>query len=87
MINQRAKLNLSRKPQRVSANALKFAVIIGSVLFTINHGSALVKGEMHLQRWFSAALGYVAPLVTSVYCPCAQRDRHPQKPLTGKWKH
>ncbi len=64
MINSLSKFN---------SNALKSAVIIGSFLFAINHGTAHLKGEMTFQRWFSASLGFVIPFVTSVYCPCAQR--------------
>jgi hypothetical protein len=64
----------SRKPQRVSVNAFKFALVIGSCLFAINHGSALAKGEMNSQRWFSAALGFAIPFMTSVYCPCAHHS-------------
>jgi hypothetical protein len=63
MINSLSKFN---------SNALKSAVIIGSFLFTINHGAAFLKGEMTFHRWFSTSLGFVIPFVTSVYCPCAQ---------------
>lgn len=58
---------------KFNSNALKAAVIIGSFLFTINHGAAFFKGEMTFHRWFSTSLGFVIPFVTSVYCPCAQR--------------
>lgn len=57
------------KPQQ--ANALKFAIIVGSLLFTLNHGSTVVKGKMTAQRWFSSVLSFVVPYLTSVYCPCA----------------
>ncbi len=60
------------KPKRKFTNALRFAVMIGSLLFAINHGPALLKGEMTYQRWFSAALGFGIPFATGVYCPCAQ---------------
>lgn len=55
-----------------TANALKFAIIIGSFLFILNHGAAVAKNEMTIHRWFSATLGYVIPLLTSIYCPCAK---------------
>jgi membrane protease YdiL (CAAX protease family) len=55
-----------------NSNALKFAIIVGSFLFTLNHGSAVAKNEMTVHRWFSATLGYVIPLLTSIYCPCAK---------------
>lgn len=68
MIHSVAKLN---------PNALKFAFMIGSFLFVMNHGPALIKGEMTAHRWFSAMLGYGVPLVTSIYCPCARRSSPP----------
>jgi hypothetical protein len=63
---------MTNLPSKVNSNAFKFALIIGSFLFTINHGSAVVKNEMTIHRWFSATLGYVIPLLTSIYCPCAK---------------
>lgn len=45
-------------------------MIIGSLMFTMNHGAALTKGEMNSHRWFSAILGFVIPLVANVNCFC-----------------
>jgi hypothetical protein len=60
--------------QKVSRRTIQFALLVGSFLFTVNHGVALLQGEMSPHRWFSAALGYAVPLITGVYCPCAQKS-------------
>ncbi len=39
--------------------ALKVAAIVGSILFVINHGSALVQGKMTRDRWISGLLTYL----------------------------
>jgi hypothetical protein len=31
--------------------ALKVSIVVGSILFLINNGSALVKGQMNRERW------------------------------------
>lgn len=61
-----------RSVSKPSSNAFKLAFMIGSFLFAINHGTALVRNEMTLHRWVSVALGYAVPFATSVYCPCSQ---------------
>jgi hypothetical protein len=38
---------------------LRVAVIIGSLLFLINHGNALVHGKMTSDRWVSSILTYI----------------------------
>lgn len=47
--------------------ALKVAVVIGSVLFTINHGSALLHGNMSRDRWISAGLTYIVPYFVNIH--------------------
>jgi hypothetical protein len=47
--------------------ALKVALIIGSILFAINHGSALLKGKMTRDRWISAGLTYIVPYLVNIH--------------------
>ncbi|NEQ38262.1 MAG: hypothetical protein F6K40_19140 [Okeania sp. SIO3I5] len=47
--------------------ALKVAVVVGSILFIINHGSALVKGKMNLERWSSGLLTYLVPYAVNIH--------------------
>ncbi len=57
--------------------ALKVSAVVGSLLFTINHGSALLKGQMNRDRWISAALTYLVPYVVSIHGQCISRIRKP----------
>jgi hypothetical protein len=49
----------------VVLRACKYAVIVGAVLVTINHGDALVAGEIDARRLFKIALTVLVPYVVS----------------------
>ena len=53
-------------PEFVSTG-LKTALVVGSLLFIINHGLALSRGEMTSDRWISVALTYLMPYLVNVY--------------------
>jgi len=62
---------------------LKTALIVGSLLFLINHGTAFFRGQMNRERWASVFLTYLMPYLVSVYGQYAYRrklsrsqDRH-----------
>ncbi|MBE9103655.1 nitrate/nitrite transporter NrtS, partial [Nostoc cf. edaphicum LEGE 07299] len=40
--------------------AFKVALLIGSLLFAINHGWALLTDQMASERWISAILTYIS---------------------------
>mgnify|MGYP006865005302 CR=1 FL=1 len=42
-------------------SALKVALIVGSILFIINHGKAFYEGSMTIARWVSVFLSYLVP--------------------------
>jgi hypothetical protein len=46
---------------------LRTAVFVGSLLFLINHGPALWRGEMTRERWISTIVTYVMPYLVNVY--------------------
>lgn len=46
---------------------VKTAVFVGSLLFLINHGPALLRGEMSRERWISTAMTYAMPYLVNVY--------------------
>ena len=52
---------------KLASTALKVAIIVGSILFVINHGNALVKGKMTRDRWVSGLLTYIVPYLVSVH--------------------
>jgi hypothetical protein len=46
---------------------VKVAIVVGTLLFVINHGNALVSGRMSRDRWVSALLTYLVPYVVNVH--------------------
>lgn len=58
--------------------ALRVALMVGTILFTINHGAALMHGEMNGARWLSALLTDCVPYAVSIHGQyVAQRRSHP----------
>lgn len=49
------------------ATGLKVAAVVGTALFAINHGPALVNRKMDRGRWISAGLSYLVPYLVSVH--------------------
>jgi len=47
--------------------ALKVAAVVGSILFMINHGSAVVQGKMTRDRWISGLLTYLVPYGVNIH--------------------
>ncbi len=60
--------------------AIRMALVIGSLVFTINHGEAFLKQEMTRNRWVSASLSFVMPYLVSIYgqtqCQLKSRPRN-----------
>ena len=55
--------------------ALRVALVVGSVLFAINHGAALVKGKMTGDRWISGLLTYLVPYAVNIHGQYASHSR------------
>jgi hypothetical protein len=55
--------------------AFKVAIVIGSILFVINHGAALFKGQMDRDRWISASLTYIVPYFVNMHGQFVSRAR------------
>jgi len=49
----------------VVLRACKYAVVVGAVLITINHGDALLAGELDLRRLLKMGLTVLVPYVVS----------------------
>ncbi len=47
--------------------AVRVAMVVGSLIFVVNHGEAVLMGEMTPQRWFAAAISYFTPYAVSIY--------------------
>ena len=50
-----------------ASSAIRVALVVGSILFTINHGAALIQGNMTLDRWLSALLTYCIPYIVNIH--------------------
>ncbi|MBF2077388.1 MAG: nitrate/nitrite transporter NrtS [Synechococcales cyanobacterium T60_A2020_003] len=46
---------------------LKVACVVGTLLFALNHGHALLSGTMTRDRWISALLTYCVPYIVNVH--------------------
>lgn len=57
-------LRLALQPSVVK-RALKYAVIVGAVLIAINHGDAIMRGDVPLTRLFRMGLTLLVPYVVS----------------------
>jgi len=57
---------LARHPS-VVRRALKVAVLVGTLLVAINHGGALLAGELDATRAIQVLLTYLVPYCVSTY--------------------
>ena len=62
----------------VVKRALSYAVVVGAILITINHGDALLKGQLTRARLFKMALTVLVPYVVSTLSSVgAMREKAP----------
>ena len=47
--------------------AMKVAMVVGSLLFIINHGQAVMNGKMTRDRWLSGLMTYCVPYMVSLH--------------------
>ncbi len=70
----------------LAPTALRVALVIGTILFIINHGAACVRQEMTRERWAAVSLTYLMPYLVNIHGQYAVRSRksttfvNPQKP-------
>lgn len=62
---QQIRMALTRRECR--STAIRVALIVGTLLFIINHGSALLNHEMSGDRWASVVLTYLVPFAVSIH--------------------
>ena len=53
--------------RRVTLTALKVAIVVGTVLATINHGDKVVSGGMLSLDWIKLGLSYFVPYSVSTF--------------------
>ena len=52
---------------RFVPTGLKTAIIVGTLLFVINHGYAIAQREMTRDRWLAVMLTYLMPYLVNVH--------------------
>ena len=60
----------------VVRRGLAFSIVVGTILILINHGDALLRGELTPTRLLKMGLTVVVPLVVSVYSSVAATLEH-----------
>ncbi|MBE9066228.1 nitrate/nitrite transporter NrtS [Leptolyngbya cf. ectocarpi LEGE 11479] len=55
--------------------ATKVALVVGTILFTLNHGPALANGKMTPSRWLAGLLTYGIPYSVNIHGQYAYRKR------------
>ena len=61
-------------PQMVPT-ALRLALVVGTILFAINHGSTLLAGHREAGRWQAGLLTYVVPYCVNIHGQWTQAQR------------
>ena len=74
-MNSLQKYLLSLKDRELMPTAIKVAMVIGSVLFVINHGYAFMHHEMTRVRWISAIITYLIPYSVNIHGQFLARSR------------
>ena len=54
----------------VVMRGIKFAVVVGTVLIAINHGDAILAGELTSTHYVKMGLTVIVPYVVSVFSSC-----------------
>jgi hypothetical protein len=59
----------------LAPTALRVALIVGSLVFLINHGWAMLHGQMTPSRWISGVLTYAVPYMVNIHGQYIRRKR------------
>jgi hypothetical protein len=61
--------------KKLMPTAIKVALVVGTILFAINHGSAVAQGKMTRDRALSALLTYFVPYTVNIHGQFISRQR------------
>ncbi|MFQ5846652.1 MAG: nitrate/nitrite transporter NrtS [Candidatus Methylomirabilales bacterium] len=69
----------------VVRRALKYAVVVGAVLIAINHGDAIVRGDLNGARFLKMVLTVFVPYIVSALSSVgAMRELHVRERSEGR---
>ena len=55
--------------------AIKVSLVVGTIIFAINHGDAILNGKMTRQRWMSGLISYLVPYAVNIHGQYVSRSR------------
>ena len=47
--------------------AIRVALVVGTTLFILNHGAAVLEGKMNRNRWLAGLVTYLVPYTVSIH--------------------
>lgn len=59
----------------IIASAIRVSLLVGTILTAINHGAALLNGDVHGRRWVQVVLCYVVPFLVSFFSQVQMKRR------------
>ncbi len=62
----------------VARRALKYAIVVGAILVAINHGDAILQGDLGGGRLLSIGLTVIVPYVVSTMSAVCERRLEPR---------
>lgn len=66
-MRQLQQIQMTLTQRQCRNTAIRVALVIGTLLFIINHAGALLNHEMSGDRWISALLTYLVPFGVSIH--------------------
>jgi len=61
--------------RQLMPTAIKVSSIVGTIIFTINHGYTLFSDKMTRQRWISGLISYLVPYAVNIHAQYVTRSR------------
>jgi len=58
---------LALSDRKLMPTAIKVSLVVGTIIFTVNHGYALYNGKMNRQRWISGLISYLIPYAVNIH--------------------
>jgi hypothetical protein len=55
--------------------AIRVSLVVGSILFVLNHGSAVLERRMALDRWLAGIATYLVPYTVSIHGQSVTRSK------------
>ncbi len=55
--------------------AIHVALVVGSLLFVLNHGAAVLEGKMNRDLWIAGLITYLVPYTVSIHGQYVARSK------------